>query len=189
LWLSLPAAGAVGFWWWRAAVRTNYRLPPSVTSADQVSIAEFSNVGTLTEVTKVPKVVRTEAEWGNSLTPQQFHVTRSGATDDPYTGTYYLSHSEGLFRCVCCDTALFDSKSKYDSGTGWPSFWQPIADENVRTVPIAGLAESAALNSGIEVLCARCDAHLGHIFGDGPEPTGLRYCINESSLRFVPRSV
>jgi peptide-methionine (R)-S-oxide reductase len=132
-----------------------------------------------------PKLVRSQADWWGRLTPQQFYVTRNHNTDTPFSGTYYKIHEPGIFRCICCDTALFRSEEKYDSGSGWPSFWQPIAAENVRTVESEGISQHDALMSGIEVLCKLCDAHLGHIFGDGPPPTNLRYCINESSLRFV----
>ena len=151
-------------------------------------IAEFSDSGVKLGTRSVPKIVRSEAEWWGRMTPQQFYVTRNHSTDTPFTGTYYRMHEDGNFRCLCCETALFSSAAKYDSGSGWPSFWQPIAAENIAEVETAGLSRQAALDSGVEVLCRRCDAHLGHIFGDGPAPTNLRYCINESSLRFVKRA-
>jgi peptide-methionine (R)-S-oxide reductase len=99
-----------------------------------------------------------------------------------FTGTYYQIHEPGLFRCSCCANALFSSEAKFDSGTGWPSFWAPIAEQNVRK-----RSDTSLLMQRIEVLCTRCDAHLGHVFDDGPPPTNLRYCINESSLSFIPR--
>jgi peptide-methionine (R)-S-oxide reductase len=123
---------------------------------------------------------------GNRMTPQQFYVTRRHRTDTPFTGAYYRKQETGFYRCIGCENALFSSETKYDSGTGWPSFREPIAVENLRADSPPGLSRDAALASGIEVLCKRCDAHLGHVFGDGPPPTGLRYCINEYALRFVP---
>ena len=185
--ITVPALSAAGFLWWRRNIGTPAVLPGSAT-ADIVSIVEFSDTGEKLGVAPLPKIVRPDEDWWNRLTPQQYYVTRSHSTDTPFTGTYYLLHQPGLYHCICCATALFDSATKYDSGSGWPSFWAPIAAENVRTVDTPGLSGKTALDSGIEVLCKRCDAHLGHIFGDGPEPTNLRYCINESALRFVPRA-
>ena len=148
-----------------------------------VGIVEFDDRGQRLRTARVIKVVKTAAEWKRLLSPQQFYVTRHKSTDTAYTGTYYLLERPCMFRCICCDTALFRSEEKFYSHTGWPSFWAPAAAENIRT-----FTDTLLLEERVEVLCRRCDAHLGHVFNDGPEPTNLRYCINESSLRFVKRT-
>ena len=160
---------------------TSRREPVSAASGD-ADIVEFDDGGKEVGVVRKARIVRSDAEWKKTLTNAQFYVARRASTDTPYTGTYYQMHQEGLFRCVCCATALFSSETKFDSGTGWPSFTAPLAEQNIRK-----LNDSSMLMERIEVRCALCDAHVGHVFDDGPPPTGMRYCLNESSLHFVPR--
>ena len=130
----------------------------------------------------VGRVVKSDEEWKRLLTPEQYEVTRRGGTEAPGSSPLVEEHRRGTFLCVCCDLPVFSSKAKYDSHTGWPSFWQPVSKRHVREEQDRSLPSEVRT----EVLCARCDAHLGHVFDDGPEPTGLRYCMNGVALKFVP---
>jgi peptide-methionine (R)-S-oxide reductase len=150
--------------------------------AKVLKIVEFDASGARKGTAEVEKIEKSDAQWRQQLTPEQFEVTRRAGTERAFTGKYFNNHDDGLYNCICCGTNLFDSRTKFESGTGWPSFWQPIAKENVTIHVDTSLGMRRE-----EVVCTRCDAHLGHVFPDGPPPTHLRYCMNSASLNFVAR--
>lgn len=133
-------------------------------------------------MTTKPKVAKSEEEWKQQLTQEQYSVTRKKGTERAFTGEYYNTKDEGVYQCVCCGADLFSSDTKYDSGSGWPSFWEPMDEENVKTE-----SDNSLFMRRTEVLCAVCDAHLGHVFDDGPNPTGQRFCMNSASLNLVKK--
>jgi peptide-methionine (R)-S-oxide reductase len=183
MFLTLAASTVAGGLLW--SLRTPVVLGAAHTARGtpgEVTIVQFSDDGKRLQKVRVAKVVKSEEDWKKMLSPLAFDITRHADTERAFTGQYWNLHEKGLYRCVCCDNALFSSDTKFESGTGWPSFWAPIAEENVRKERDASLG---VIREAVN--CTLCDAHLGHVFDDGPPPTGLRYCMNSASLKFVKR--
>jgi peptide-methionine (R)-S-oxide reductase len=167
-----------------ALIASRTRVSANAAPSEQiVSIENFAPSGKSLGIVRVAKVVKTDAEWRQALPADSYDITRRAGTERAGSGKYAYNHADGLYRRICCDTALYDSKTKFESGTGWPSFWQPISEKNV-----VKSSDHSLFMVRDAISCSRCDAHLGHVFDDGPKPTGLRYCMNSVALNFVARA-
>jgi peptide-methionine (R)-S-oxide reductase len=173
---AVLAAGAI-FWLQRSPKAPE---PTQGGSGSEVTLILFSDTGARQGPQRVRRIIQSDAEWRRQLSSEQFAVTRQKSTEYPFHNLYWKEQATGIYRCICCGNAVFRSREKFDSDTGWPSFWVPIAPENIATATDISLPTERT-----EVLCRKCNAHLGHVFDDGPPPTGLRYCLNSAALRLV----
>jgi peptide-methionine (R)-S-oxide reductase len=176
------SASALGYWalWKYSFLKPVDAMALPGGKPKMVRIVEFTDTGVRKDDVEVPKIVKSEEEWRKQLGPAAFNVTRRAGTEFAFSGALLNVHDKGVFRCICCDTALYSSDTKFESGTGWPSFWAPIAKENIEEI-----TDTSFMEIRTAISCRRCDAHLGHVFDDGPRPTGLRYCMNSVAMRFA----
>lgn len=180
LFSAIAASAGLAWWYFTRQDSSATEASAAPRTPKMVSIVDFTDSGIRKEKISVAEIIKTDAEWRKQLSGDSYEITRREGTERPYTNENPNNHAKGVFRCICCETALFDSATKFDSGTGWPSFYQPIAKENV--------VEEIDSSLGItrtKVSCRRCEAHLGHVFDDGPPPTGMRYCMNSVAMRFA----